>query len=129
MSLFLWYMYYIYTTNNKQYPPAKSLFIFNTDLPDVLYHAEQHFNSYTWLYYFKACFTYLWCVVSAGNVIFEKLNTLSSVKILSKPHARGGGAAFHALNLEKIELQVHNFALSLDSLPLFLYYTHALIFI
>ena len=47
MSPFFLYMCYISTTNNKQYPPTKPLLIFNTDLSDVLYHAVQHFNSYT----------------------------------------------------------------------------------
>ena len=37
---------------------------------------------------------------------------------------RGGGYSIpNALNLKKIELQIHNFALSLDLLPLFSYTT------
>ena len=35
-------MYYIATTNNKQYLPTKPLFTFYTDLSEVLYHAVQH---------------------------------------------------------------------------------------
>ena len=52
------------------------------------------------------------------------------VKSLPKPHAisrgkgGGGGITFHTLNLEQLELQIHNFVLSLDLLSVFSYNTH-----
>ena len=59
------------TTNNKQYPLTKPQLIISTDLSDVLHYAVQHFNSYTYLHYFRAYFSYLLCAVSAGNTIYH----------------------------------------------------------
>ena len=52
----------------------------------------------------------------------KKLNIFLSVKRGS--YLGGSYSIPYALNLAEIELQIHNFTLSLDLLPLFSYTTH-----
>ena len=72
-----------------------------------------------------AYLNYLLCVVSSGNVLSEKSNTLLSAKSFQTTCHLGGSCSIpNALNMGKLAVKIHYCALSLDFLVLFLYTTH-----